>query len=316
VSESMTAANTGPTAAELARLLEAFNSATARLAATHDALTAEVARLKSELTEARGQVERTRHLALLGEMAAGIAHEVRNPLGSIRLYARMLSEDLADRPEQQAVARKIDSAVVRLDAVVTDVLAFSRQTRLRPGPLDGEEVIASAAESARGDGPEWNGVEVKLPGAGVNAKWWGDGQLLVQALVNLIRNAAQAIAEGGSPTGKREVRVELLERRVLMEDGRSVFMRGCAVVDTGPGIAGEMRERLFQPFATTRHTGTGLGLAIVHRIIDAHAGRIAVTSGPEGGARFEVLLPVEGDQASGEQAGGDGEAGGEKTGGA
>jgi signal transduction histidine kinase len=291
VSQPPTTDTIGPSAAELAQLLEAFNAATARLTATHDALTAEVARLKSELTEAKDQVERTRHLALLGEMAAGIAHEVRNPLGSIRLYARMLADDLADRPEQQAISRKIGTAVVRLDAVVTDVLAFSRQTRLRCAELDALDVISSAADSARSDGPEWNGVELKLPPPTDNAPWWGDGQLLVQALINLIRNAAQAIAEAGSPTGKRQVRVELLERKVLMEDGRSVPMRGCAVVDTGPGIPAEIRERLFQPFATTRNTGTGLGLAIVHRIVDAHAGRITVSSGPEGGARFEILLP-------------------------
>src|SRR5262245_49927759 len=109
---------------DLAELLGAFNDVTTRLQSTHDTLRAQVARLEGELRQANEQIERSRRLAALGEMAAGIAHEVRNPLGSIRLHARMLEHDLTERPEQRGLAEKIISEVRGLDAVVGDVLSF------------------------------------------------------------------------------------------------------------------------------------------------------------------------------------------------
>src|SRR5689334_13832303 len=103
--------------AELAELLAAFNEVTDRLTRTHESLQAEVTKLRGELQEANQQVERSKHLALLGEMAAGIAHEVRNPLGSILLYARMLQQDLAAQPEPRGLVDKIAAGVQRLEAV-------------------------------------------------------------------------------------------------------------------------------------------------------------------------------------------------------
>jgi signal transduction histidine kinase len=123
----------GPAPGELAELLGAFNDVTGRLQRTHERLQREVAGLKRELREANEQLSRSRRLAALGEMAAGIAHEVRNPLSSIRLYARMLEQDLADRPDQRSIAGRIGAAVHGLDAVVGDVLNFARELRVRPG---------------------------------------------------------------------------------------------------------------------------------------------------------------------------------------
>src|SRR6185295_5586605 len=99
------------------------------LQSTHESLREQVSRLQAELSEANAQVERSKRLAALGEMAAGIAHEVRNPLGSIRLYARMLEQDLADRPAERSIATKIASAVGGLDGVVGDVLSFARDAK-------------------------------------------------------------------------------------------------------------------------------------------------------------------------------------------
>lgn len=280
--------------AELAQLLGAFNDVTARLTATHEALRARVEQLQAELREANAAVERSRHLAMVGELAAGIAHEVRNPLGSIGLYARMLQEDLADRPAQQQTARKIAGAVERLNAVVGDVLAFARPIILKAEDLDAHELLAGALDAARADGPEWDGLRILTPAEARRGARpptvRADANLMHQALVNIMRNAAQAMA--GQRTA-RELHLTCVRRRVRTGEGAAQPMTALCVRDTGPGIPDDVLPRLFQPFFTTRAAGTGLGLAIVHRILDAHGGRIAITNHPQGGAQVELLLPQE-----------------------
>lgn len=281
----------GLSPADLADLLASFNAAAARLQATHETLAAEVARLKGELSEAREQAARSKRLAALGEMAAGIAHEVRNPLGSIRLYARMLEQDLADRPEQRRVAEKIALAVSGLDGVVSDVLSFAREVRVRAETVDGDELLRGACAVARGDAACWRGVEVRIDGGGQGVRC--DAALMQQALVNLIRNAAEAMGENGP--GRERV-LGLAARATRAADaagGPARPMHALVVSDTGPGLSDETIERMFNPFFTTRATGTGLGLAIVHRIVDAHGGRVAVSNADGGGAVIEVLLPRE-----------------------
>jgi signal transduction histidine kinase len=270
------------TPADLAELMGAFNEVTGRLQQTHESLEREVVRLKEELRAANEQLERSRRLAALGEMAAGIAHEVRNPLGSIGLYARMLEQDLADRPEQARTAGKIGSAVRGLNAVVGDVLSFARESRVTPDVLDGGELLEQAAEACLAEAR--TGVRVECRGAGLAV--WGDGVLLRQALVNIVRNALQAMEEAPAPGGGHAL---LLEARAA---GRGET--ALVVSDTGPGVSRETIERMFNPFFTTRKTGTGLGLAIVHRIVDAHGGRVAVRNREDAGARgavFEIVLP-------------------------
>ena len=117
--------------AELGELMRSVMDTAERLQSTHDALQGQVARLERELAEANAQLHRSRELASLGEMAAGIAHEIRNPLASIQLFAEVLSEDLVDRPEQKDVCRKIDVSVRRMDAIVSDVLQFARESTVR-----------------------------------------------------------------------------------------------------------------------------------------------------------------------------------------
>jgi signal transduction histidine kinase len=282
---------------ELAQLLEAFNEVTDRLTLTHESLQSEVTKLRAELQEANREVERSKHLALLGEMAAGIAHEVRNPLGSILLYARMLQQDLAAQPGPKGVADKIAVGVQRLEAVVGDVLAFSRESRLKLIPLDACDVLAAAASTAQGDGPQWHAVQVRVIADPLEIR--ADPGQIQQVLVNVIRNAAEAMHEHPRPDGGRERIIELDARkvRVRRSDGASTPMVALRVKDTGPGVPPEAAEKLFTPFFTTRASGTGLGLAIVHRIMDAHAGRVSIRNwvrrdGSVGGAVVELLLPV------------------------
>ena len=271
--------------ADLAELMGAFNDVTAKLQASHEQLRAEVARLTRELGEANAALERSRRLAALGEMAAGIAHEIRNPLGSVRLYARMLEQDLTDRPGEQGIALKIAGAARVMDGIVNDVLTFSREFRLRPQPIDVPDLYDRVLESCCHDGvPGWKHVTVVRKDRGANLPGFeADHSLLQQALVNVVRNAFEAMADVPD-------RTHALTLAASACDTESIVL---SIRDTGPGIRPEVVDRMFNPFFTTRNTGTGLGLTIVHRIIDAHAGRVSVANNDDGpGATVRIELPL------------------------
>ncbi|HYE03028.1 MAG TPA: ATP-binding protein [Phycisphaerales bacterium] len=268
---------------ELPELLAAFNDVTARLHASHEALRAQVARLQEELVAAGAELERSRRLAALGEMAAGIAHEVRNPLGAIRLYAGLLEHDLADRPRDREAAGKILASVRGLDAVVGDVLAFARETRAVLAPVRlGELARAAAEEALAGRGHVPGVVFEGDPAASAPA----DAGLLHRALVNLVRNAAEAMEQDPGPEPRLTIRWGT--RPAGRDRGAGTAYIG--VADTGPGLAPDVLARMFNPFFTTRATGTGLGLAIVHRIVEAHGGRVVVEN-QQRGALVEIELP-------------------------
>ncbi|MCC7205443.1 MAG: GHKL domain-containing protein, partial [Phycisphaeraceae bacterium] len=259
---------------------------TENLQKSHEGLQAQVARLREELASTNAQLQRSKRLAALGEMAAGISHEIRNPLAAIGLYARMLVEDLPALQGSQAcqdVAGKIASAVRSLNAVVGDVLNFARELTPKRKHIEASDLLTGAIED-QAPAVVACGVSVqRLDQRQGDVPLWADPQLMHQALVNLIRNAVEAMAEkqGGTP----------LRERILTLDARRQGDSTLLIVrDTGPGIPAEVLERIFNPFFTTRSTGTGLGLAIVHRIVDAHDGAIAVAQ--DGGAVFEIALPA------------------------
>ncbi len=269
--------------ADLSQLFAAFNDVTERLQDTHEKLTGEVARLQGELRRANDELERSRRLAALGEMAAGIAHEIRNPLGSIGLYAEMLQADLPAGREHE-VACKILRAVQGLDAVVNDVLAFSREMRVEPVLQSSQDVFGGAIDSCL---DVIGGCPVAIEG---DEPIEADANLLQQALVNLIRNAADAVRSRDAAGHA----ITLAAWRARTAEGDPAVV--LSVSDTGPGIPDELRERMFNPFFTTRAAGTGLGLAIVHRIVDAHGGVVRVANRPPtpadpGGATIEILIP-------------------------
>jgi len=264
---------------ELSQIVDAYNRVTENLQRSHDTLTAEVQRLQDQLATANAALERSRRLAALGEMAAGIAHEVRNPLASIQLYARMLDEDLAEQPAQRDIARKIADAVRGLDGIVGDVLTYARQVRLKPAACEVAPLFDRALEAIR---PLSDAADViarcELDDETITAVC--DAELMHQALVNLMRNAAQAMQHNDG------------ERALTLSATREGDATLLHIQDTGPGIDQAAIDRIFNPFFTTRETGTGLGLAIVHRIVDAHGGTIAVSNHPSrGGAVFTLSLP-------------------------
>lgn len=269
---------------DLAELMRAFNAAAGELGQTHEALRAEVSRLKGELHEANRRLERSRRLSALGEMAAGIAHEVRNPLAAIALHAEMLRDDLGEG-ECGQTAGKILRAARELDGVVGDVLRFARE-------LTPTVAVVGAAEPARRAistcqmMSEIAGVAIELDEGPEFADAEIDAGLVAQALANLVRNAVEAIAEsglGGPAVVRLSVGVAELEGQPQV-----VYV----VEDTGPGLPEGAVERMFNPFYTTRHTGCGLGLSMVQRIVDAHGGRVDAADATGGGARFTLTLPA------------------------
>ncbi len=268
---------------DFTELVSAFNDATQRLQTTHLALQSEVASLKSDLAQANERLRRSRSLAALGEMAAGIAHEIRNPLGAITLHAEMLCEDLRGNVSSHSSAEKITRAAERLNRIVGDVLAFARDTKLRSESVRaGElfELTLADCEQVLHTG----GACVERSGDDIS--FTADGALLAQALTNLVRNAVEAMRD--RPT--RIVRLGSCRAKRCWADGTRRETIVLSVEDTGPGIPSASRDAVFNPFFTTREEGTGLGLAIVHRIADAHGGQVCVTDAPEGGARVELLL--------------------------
>ncbi|MHC4993529.1 MAG: sensor histidine kinase [Planctomycetota bacterium] len=269
-----TPANAALTQDDLTQIMDAYGAVTERLRHTQEKLTGEVRRLQHELASANTEVVRAKRLAALGEMATGIAHEVRNPLASIRLFATMLEEDLEHMPVQQDIAAKIGSAVRGLDAIVGDVLTFAREMKLSRTTATPRAIFSNALDAAaplilQSD------IAVRWAIEDETLDVWHDPGLVHQALLNLIRNAAQAMSDGGVLTLGACTSDELTQ---------------LIVADTGAGISEDQIDRIFNPFFTTRATGTGLGLPIVHRIADAHGGTIAVHN--EGGAVFTLSLPT------------------------
>jgi signal transduction histidine kinase len=235
--------------------------------------------LRTELGEKNRLLERKNRLAALGEMAAGLAHEIRNPLGGIQLYASLLAQDVADKPESHQLVQKISGGVRRLEALVGHVLQFSRELHVSVEPTDLAEVVDQAVELAAAKAAE-RGVVCRVEGPrpmGVVA----DPLLLGQALLNLLLNAVEAAGPGSG-----EVRV----RFSPPPDESDVKQFRLEVCDNGPGIPPHVLDKIFNPFFTTKDTGTGLGLAIVHRVVEAHDGTILATNAEGGGARFEIRV--------------------------
>ena len=265
---------------ELGRIIIAYSEVTEKLQQSHDQLTETVRALQSELGEKNRLLERRNRLAALGEMAAGLAHEIRNPLGGIQLYASMLAQDVAGRPDSVSLVRKVSDGVRRLEALVGQVLQFSREITAQPQPCDLAAVVDQAVDLAQAklaqlnvrcavDGPRPFEVTV-------------DPLLLGQALLNLLLNAAEAAGAGAGG--------EVAVRFAPPSPDSEVKQLHLVVKDNGPGIAPAVFDRIFNPFFTTKDTGTGLGLAIVHRVVEAHDGTITATNEPGGGARFEIRV--------------------------
>lgn len=228
--------------------------------------------------ERERELVRSERLAAVGKMAAMITHEVRNPLSSIALNTELLEEELAESPgEARDICRAITREVDRLTAITEEYLSFARLPKPRLAAGSVTVLVDDLARFVREDLAARKVELVVEHEADMPPAMFDDGQIR-QALLNLVRNASEAVAGRGE--GHVWVRTSATQDRVIV-----------AVVDDGTGIAPELRERLFDPFVSTKDGGTGLGLALTHQIVKDHGGAIQVTSTPGQGATFAIELP-------------------------
>ncbi len=252
-----------------------------------------LAETNRRLEHAQAEARRSERLAALGQLSAGLAHEIRNPLGVIKGSAEMLTQKLQASDElARELAGYISTEVNRLSALVTEFLDFARPLHAEPHPADLtgllDRVLQIVAERFAGKqltGRQETGKSVRVE------RHYASGLPLVpldeslceQAFLNLVQNAYEAMEDHGG-----RLRVEV--RPTTQNDCEGVELR---LADTGPGVPEELREEIFNPFVTTKKTGVGLGLSIVSKIVDGHHGSIHVENAPEGGAVFTLFFPLE-----------------------
>jgi len=238
--------------------------------------------LFSDLTsvvELEEQLRLKETLARLGELTAGLAHEFRNGLATIHGYSRLIDVDVLT-PKYRSYVEGIRQEADSLGKVVTNFLSFARPANIALSPVDLESVVRRATDDLRYELP----AETTLTVDGTFADVLGDEVLLRQVFGNLVRNAVEA-CEGAGVTP--DIRI-----RGWVDDAH----HSCrvSVEDNGPGIPEASRERIFQPFFTTRSQGTGLGLAIVQKIVVMHNGRVVVADARGGGASIQISIPTAG----------------------
>ena len=236
--------------------------------------------LFSDLTnvvELEEQLRLKETLARLGELTAGIAHEFRNGLATIHGYSRLLDPEALPaqyRPYVEGIRQEADV----LGKVVTNFLNFARPELVSFAPVDLGAIARRAAEDLRLDLPDGTTIAIN----GEFAQIQGDDVLLRQVFGNLLRNAAEACETAGvTPAIAIEGQIDRVHRSCRVSVG-----------DNGPGIAAEVRERVFRPFFTTRSRGTGLGLAIVQKIVLTHNGRVTIATSPSGGASLQLTFSL------------------------
>jgi len=250
-----------------------------------------------QLRRAEAEARRSERLAALGQLSAGLAHEIRNPLGVIKGSAEMLAQKLqSQQPLTAELAGYISSEVNRLNALVARFLDFARPQHVELSPIRISEIVDHALESVQNQFPNERVTVEKNYSAGL-PEILADPQLCEQVFINLITNAFQAMngnernaagLRANSPNGRATLRLSIQPDTSAAKPGISVL-----VEDTGPGVPPELREQIFNPFFTSKKDGLGLGLAIVAKIIDDHRGSIRLEPDSITGARFRVFLPLD-----------------------
>ncbi|HWP35948.1 MAG TPA: ATP-binding protein [Gemmatimonadales bacterium] len=228
---------------------------------------------------------RTERLEAVAELSASLAHEIRNPLASIRSCVEQLSRSKRATADEQVLAGLVVRESERLSRLLNEFLDFSRVRATRHEPLDLLQVARAAVDTVREHPDCLPGAQVEV--VGEPAPLEGDADLLHRVILNLVLNSVQAAGSRARVVvAVRPARAQDVPTGVHIED--SVLV---SVSDNGPGIAPEIRERIFQPFVTGRAGGSGLGLAIVHRAVQAHRGVVLADKSDDRGTTFTVLLP-------------------------
>lgn len=228
------------------------------------------------------QMQHTKTMAALGEMASTVAHEIRNPLGAMGMWAALLERDLDPADERKKLMNRILEGLSRLNRIVSNLLVYSRPVKARFRPMPLRHVLNETLDFVE--------IEAERQGHPVRvSRSWndqgpcnvlGDPEKIQQVIMNLCINAIQAMPKGGDLT----VCIDKIEKQA------ADFISFC-IIDTGVGIPDENIEKIFDPFFTTKENGTGLGLAIVKKIVESHSGFITVSSVVDKGTTMHVYLP-------------------------
>jgi signal transduction histidine kinase len=248
-----------------------------------------------DLTHVEQIEERERlrdRLAAVGEMAAVMAHEIKNPLAGIEVLAGLLRRKVPDNADVQTLVKDIISEAKMANAIVQEVLAFVRPVRLQVDRTSLQDAINAAvvmadSKAARGNILVDASVPRELPPLGA------DQHQLTQVFCNLLINAYEALEGRGRIDIAARIAHTAADGALLPDGHQPVTTVVVDVSDDGPGMPPEIAEKIFNPFFTTKAQGSGLGLAIVRKIVDAHEGRIDMTTQDGRGTRFRVTLPVE-----------------------
>ena len=268
-----------PTQDELGHLAEAFNEMTRKLA---------------RMRELEDQLQRSMRLAALGTLAAGIAHDVQNPLGTVRL----ICEGLAERPDDPSIREKFNRMVPRelerVSRIIEDMMELARPSNMQLQPLDINGIVSQALDLYEPQCKDHN-VEVQRALASNLPPALVDWQRIHRSFTNIIQNAIQAMPKGGIltvATARAAVASpSLIRGDPIVRDPAREFVR-ITFGDTGKGIPNDILARIFDPFFTTKGQGLGLGMAIAHRMIEDHGGRIEVSSEEGKGTTFAIYLPA------------------------
>lgn len=234
----------------------------------------------SEQKALENRLANSEALASIGEMAAALAHEIRNPLGSIVMASSQLAAGTLDEGDRKMVLRVLRTESLRLNESLTNFLSFARPRELKLSPSDLNTVVNEVCGIIQASDELIKDVEVTVSLAAGLHPFPMDADQIRQVLWNIVLNAIQAMDGRGA---------------LAVETGRDAAHAFFRVRDTGPGLAPEMISKLFKPFQTTKPQGTGLGLAVADRIAKAHGGSVSVDSAPGRGACFTVRLPCIGD---------------------
>lgn len=235
--------------------------------------------------ETERRLERAEDLAAMGKAAAAISHEVKNALNGLSVALDLLASGKAGAGAARKVRDHAHDEICRLRDVANDLTLFSSAPRLEAGPVDLVETCRAAAAALSAMAAD-HGIRVEVPGPAEDPILiLADGPKLRGAIQNLLRNALEATALAAPPGARADGGLVSLRAG---ENGATAWVE---IADSGPGLAPEVRRRMFEPFVTTKRAGTGLGLTIAQRVVQAHGGRIDHGPGEGGGAIFRVTLP-------------------------
>jgi signal transduction histidine kinase len=241
-----------------------------------------VAPLRAQLVDSRATVEREEKLAALGTLAAGVAHEIRNPLTAINVRVHSLKRTLVPGSSEHEDATVIDHEIQRLDRIVRDFLHFARPPEAQFATVSVDRLFAKVRGLLD---PQLEHTAIQLTVAPAPTVWIRvDPQQMEQVLINLVQNAAESMERAGTIT----LRARTGAARLAGHSGPVVTLE---VADTGRGIPPAVQKRLFDPFFTTKEGGTGLGLPIAARIVEKHGGALEYRTEPGRGTTFGIVLP-------------------------